>query len=329
MSWSFDAATTLNILRKANLRPRTVEKLERLAEQVHDLEVTRGGIISSGNGIRARIDDARLTIQQIEERIRDVLPDQRDKSNAAAEQSIDEQRAVIAREQRAMERGDAAIRRANAIVQPLEELLQSAADWCVNSGQTITLYDGKLEVWSTDIEKVRREISRVRADIRRTLDAPRSSAELATILDREIDRLRQAGTPNLTHLIEGVSDEIRWPSHLDSIRSIGISGRDATVAVVGNIRLPRVPEVLAWMFPKAFRTELHKELASQLGEEGLGAEERASRLKELRAELLALERLEEHVIETQQPDTARRTDLDLRAFLDLADDVVVPVHDED
>ena len=321
---------TLETTALAALPKGAANKLRRIDEEIEDLQATRRGIDSGIDRARDKIRELESHLERTRAADRKALPHVRGDRNPARQRNEDELVAEIAKHTRFIERNDRAIAALSERLQPLHELRRAVKNWRASTGSAAVLkaFNGELELPSnSDLVPIRKAIAKLKADIRRVQHAPRSGDELAASLDREIDRLRQAGRPNLSALVDGATDELKWPVTTQSLYSLGQTRAGDSVNSVGQQRSVDTSAVLTWLFPDAMHDALHRELQALHGGEGISAEERASRLATLRAKLLNLERIEETIITTEQPEVPRRADLDLRAFLGLADDVEVP--DED
>lgn len=316
-----DAATRAAI-------PKNVKaKLRRIGEEIEDLTATLRGLRSGVDQAQAKVRDLKYLLDRARNADRDAPPHVRGARNPARERAEEELAIEITKHARFVDRTNKAIAELSGRLEPLQRLREAAEDWLSNlePGATLRAFDGDLDLPpGADLAVIRRNIGRIKADIRKVEQAPRSVEELAAVVDKEVERLRQAGSPNLSAVIDGVTDAVRWPVTTTSLHSFGMSRGGESINSVGQARSVDVPALVAWLFPEVMRDRLHAELSAQYSGGGLSAEERATRLAELHGKLLAQERVEEHIISTEQPEQPRRVELDQRAFLGLADDCPVP-----
>jgi hypothetical protein len=172
------------------------------------------------------------------------------------------------------------------------------------------------------IEKLRVRISEARASLNQVRSAPIHSAEAKAFCASYVEGLVEAGRADLHWLLDGGVRRIDWhdPAHRGTAdRQYGV---DAAPAAIAH---------MAWMDPKAFLAALLRQVDEEADDAiALKADERLKRSASIEAELLALERLEEHWVSTLEQDGAkvsRRPDADPRAVLGLSSDLPPPKND--
>jgi hypothetical protein len=149
------------------------------------------------------------------------------------------------------------------------------------------------------IANVRREIADLGQQLGRTKLAPLPKAEQTKLVEEYVVRLFRQGAP-----------------------SVGIVQDRLRVLWKGDTVMPEdTAALLAWIAPDAFCRAIERELAEvPVRADAMPAGERIRRVEELSAQLLVLERKEEHLIETAAADgveVLRRPDADPRAVLGL------------
>lgn len=322
MSESYAIQTGIDAL------PRpAIEKLNRLGEEIEDLQASLRGLSDAEDKARAKIEDAQLALDRAAIKEREAPAHVRGNRNPGARNAEAELEAEIERQERFLERTAKAIAVLNERLGPFLELQRRVENFLEIAGTEggVRPFEGAVEVpGDASLSGVRQTIKLLKSEIRHVRHAPRSTGELEAVLDRELARLRRYGAPDLSALIDGATDELKWPTSSTNMYSFGQLKNGERVNSVGQNRSFDTPAILAWLFPERMRDSLREELRQQFDGEGISAEERAARIQALGAELLAAERLEEAIIEIQMPEAPRRADLDLRAFLALSDDVPVP-----
>lgn len=309
------------------LPPSVAAKLKRIDEEIEDGQAMARGLSAAADQAREKLADAQGLLDRAQRAKEDQPAGVRNKPNLGLQSSIDALRDEVEKQRRSLDRTSRAEQALLAKTGVLRQLREAVDNWLDGLDGKVVLKVHEPEVRlpaNTDLKALRKRIAGLRADIRATVHAPRSAAELAQLVERDIERLRQEGAPDFGRLIDGASDQVRWPSQEQVVSSIGVARGGGSVASVGRILTSNAAAMLAWLFPEAFAEAVHQELRNQLDGEGLGAAEREAQLRDLRKELLALERVEEAIIEREQPEEPRRADLDIRALLGLADDTPVP-----
>lgn len=311
----------------APLPPSVAAKLKRIDDEIEDGQVTLRGLSAANDQARMKLEESQRLLDRALTAMEDQPPGVRNKPNVALQTSIDAHRDAVEKQRRFIERTTRAEQAVQNKTAALRRLRERFDDWFagLDGNVVIKVYEPETKLpANTDLKALRKRIAGLRADIRAVIHAPRSAAELVHLVDRDVERLRQEGAPDFGRLIGGASDQVRWPSQEHVVSSLGLAKTGGSIASVGRIATVNAPALMAWLLPEAFAAAVKQELLNQLDGDGLDAQEREQRLATLRKEMLALERVEEAIIEREQPEEARRHDLDLRAFLGLSDDTVVP-----
>lgn len=198
--------------------------------------------------------------------------------------------------------------------QRLNGLLSGIADWlnALPRNAQLSAHPGreranKNEVTPDDIEKRRRRIRELVADIRSVDAAPITSAEAKQIARAQIEELAKQGEPDFFPLIEEYGGRIRWPQRFDN------SGIGAPTASLDGGSL----------FACVMREQLIAFSDARIDEaaddgHALTDVQRADKFKTLFSDLLAAEREEEDLVQAAGFDVDRRADADPRAVLGLS-----------
>lgn len=173
------------------------------------------------------------------------------------------------------------------------------------------------ETLAQAVERVRGEIAERRADLHRIASAPLTSAEAKAAIRREVEALAEAGAPDVGRVLEG--QPIRWPSFRE-LRHLGSNG-----PIYGESGDPQAVDaraLMAWLMKGLLLTRLEAEVDAIADDKAaLSTVQRRTEDARVRAELLALERAEEALIEDAPPELRiwRRAEADPRAVLGLAE----------
>ncbi len=166
------------------------------------------------------------------------------------------------------------------------------------------------------LARTREEIAQLRAELHRIASAPLTSVEAKAAIRREIEALAEAAAPDVGPTLEGQG--IRWPGP----RALAYAGSETTVW--GESRHLDVRGLLAWLMKGPVLTRLEADLDAIADDaNALSTVQRRAEDARVRREMLALERIEEALIEATSPSLAipRRPTADPRAVLGLADTV--------
>jgi hypothetical protein len=182
----------------------------------------------------------------------------------------------------------------------------------------------KGETASDAIERRRRRIRELRADLEVVKAAPKPSAEVKKRMRAEISGLAARGTPDVFGMVE-YGEQIRWPE---------VEPKKWAVIVKGE-HVPMTPPAafdalgaFVWLNEKAILAALEKEIDKAADDKSaLTDEERKSRSAEILRDILANEREEEVLILLASEnglEISRRLDADPRAVLCLSSDMPPP-----
>jgi hypothetical protein len=156
------------------------------------------------------------------------------------------------------------------------------------------------------ILRLRRDISKIQADLVTLHAAPLTSTEIRDAVFDEVDRFAREGCPTLA--IDNGKVQISWPD----IIPFANPGQPLTSPSGSATRM------LCWLF----RDQIYQHLTQGLvGHTGISADERREKEKKLRERLLTLERWEEHLVclaLDQGLEVHRRPTADPMAILNIA-----------
>lgn len=164
-----------------------------------------------------------------------------------------------------------------------------------------------------------REIRKLHAELAATAAAPRPSGEMRAVVHAAVDRLAEAGKPDLYRVLEGGNDiGFRREFHQFQVQTnnggVGSAGGSLTDPV----------KLIAWAFRDLLLTKLDEEIAEASDDtNALSIADRRAREAKLTAKLLEAARCECHFvwqIFEAQGRVDFRQDTDIRAVLDLSDD---------
>lgn len=176
----------------------------------------------------------------------------------------------------------------------------------------------RAETASDAVERCRRRVRELRADLARVEAAPVPSSMAKEKARAEAARLVEQGRPNVGALIEGAG-EIAWPTSAATVSAWRDGRPDPNTPTVRTIN----PLALAaWLDPAALLARLEAEI-DELADDAnaMTDEAKAAKRAEILADLLAVEHEEEAFI--MQAAAAgigilRRPDADPRAVLELS-----------
>jgi hypothetical protein len=171
------------------------------------------------------------------------------------------------------------------------------------------------EQHSAVVERLRADLSTMRADLHETRSAPITSREAKAIARENVDSLAEKGAPGVLGTIHA-GIPIVWPD-------VAVRGLD--ISLGGRATVPGVFAFIAWLGRDQLIARLESEIDG-LADDGvaLDAETRGYREQELMQKILETERQECEAIwcaEQAGVTIAYRDDVDLRAALCLADEV--------
>jgi hypothetical protein len=176
------------------------------------------------------------------------------------------------------------------------------------------------------VERLRRRLEELRADLRQVGCAPITSAEAKAKVRAEVEALAARG-PDVYGVIERRHGGVDWPTTLarvDAFRDGRADPDKPLVRVFDSLGL------LAWLAKDPLISAIEAEIDRRADDAAaLTEEQRASRVADIRQELLAVERDEESLITLLNRtggDIARRPDADARAVLGV--EIATPAADE-
>lgn len=209
----------------------------------------------------------------------------------------------------------------NARTQQSTALLNSIEAWLNALPKDIDLAPGapaaaKIGQVAPDaIEQRQRRIRHLLADIAQVDAAPFPSGEAKQLVRREIEQLAQRGRPSFHPVIER-GESIEWPQQILKINAIG---------AISDASIDHSNAMFAWLMRDQLIAAAEKGIDEESDDAAaLTAAERSARFKTLFADLLAVQRDEEALIEAANFDADRRGDADPRAVLDLSSELPGP-----
>ena len=181
------------------------------------------------------------------------------------------------------------------------------------------------------VEQARREIARLRADLREVQAAPHPSAIVKARARQAIETLSERGRPDVSGMVQHGETAPAWPTHslrVNLSASVVNPGAAHPVVGLGHAEHADVLALTAWLFPDDLMARLETEIAEASDDgKALTDEARASRVTEITSAILAAEREEEAVIrliERAGGEFERRVDADPRAVLSVGSEAPAP-----
>ena len=176
------------------------------------------------------------------------------------------------------------------------------------------------------VERLRTRISELRADLSSVVHAPYPSSEAKQRMRAEIDELAERGKPRILNLINR-REEIQWPTQTMHVVSQPIGDGDQSSHLM-SLTTPDAIAIVAWAHRDVLIARLDEEIEScSTDTEALTDEQRSVKTAAISADILAIEREEEVLIERMEQSGAmflRRPDADPRAILGLSSDMPAP-----
>jgi hypothetical protein len=216
--------------------------------------------------------------------------------------------------------------RLHAITGPLarvEDYLkrQTGPEFLAVDGVAAELMEG--ETFLSAVESLRNSITGLVTELHRIGAAPIPSSVVKQRLAAKIDDLARLGRVDLFGTVERGDPPI-WPTEVyraDVFASAATKDGPAQVVGVINARIPNAIALLAWLFKDRLTAALDAEIDALADDEhSLSDEERRSRERAVREEILQVEYREEASIEAAEAAgqfIARRDNADPRAVLGI------------
>lgn len=248
----------------------------------------------------------------------------------AGHPAVKELEAKIARldqeHQRFSERRDAAQHRRDVAGNPVkrcEDFLRENGNtaFAEFTGQLPSMRKG--EGHGAAVERLRKDLARIDADLHETRSAPRTVEEAKAIARADIEKLADAGAPGVHRLLERRDDELTWPQRTDRAETFAIGvGPNGPIESKGFTSLvrPDAMALTAWLHRDELIARVESEIDAYAGDGALTASERNERESKLLADRLKLQRSEEQLIEeaaAQGVAIERRSDADALALLGI------------
>jgi hypothetical protein len=181
------------------------------------------------------------------------------------------------------------------------------------------------------VEQARREIARLRADLREIEAAPHPSDVVKMRARQAIEALAARGRPDVDVMVAHGETAPAWPTlSLRVNLSASVANPEAAHPIIGlgHAQHADTLALMAWLHQDAFIAKLEAEIEEQSDDaRALTDEARASRVAEIKSAILAAEREEEAVIRLTERDGSeleRRVDADPRAVLSISSEAPAP-----
>lgn len=213
--------------------------------------------------------------------------------------------------------GDSGAHSLQSLVKGLNEFVRRSRIFVLAPKEAPALRKG--ETLRDAISNRRRRLREFAADREAVGRAPVPSAMAKQLVRKQLDELAAEGRPDVFGLIERGVGKLEWPM---------------VPELPSTIELPRIMRVhsaalVAWALGPALVAAIEREIDEIADDErALSAEQRRARLDEIAADMLAVEREEEALIEMAEAEglvVHRRSDADPRAVLGLTTPNAVPV----
>lgn len=301
------------------LPPEACSKLLELRQAARDAHLTLMGMSDEINELRTQRQQAEVRIRQL------TL------GAGLGGFQLDPSDPRVVAEQAKADRLATEIGRLSAISdarsarrQELQRLVSSLDAWLSRQGgRELVAYVGpapKLgrgETASDAVERCRRRLRELRADLARIEAAPIPSSVAKEKARAEVMRLAAQGRPNVAAMVEA-GQKIEWPLARTDVSAWREGRPDPNVPLV---RAVDPVALAAWLDPDALLAALEREIDELADDEAaLSDEARAAKRTEILADLLAVERDEEAFIlqaAASGAEILRRPDADPRAVLGL------------
>lgn len=211
----------------------------------------------------------------------------------------------------------------NNLARQVERIAGEAAPY---EGKTAA--PGRNETPAAAVARVRRRREELVAERDAIRAAPRPVAEIKADLARQVERLAQAGRPNLAETIDrgGLIGFPRRRAEVEQWRSTDAGSRREPLPP--SVSVPDAPAMFAWLFREDLLRACEREIDGLVDDaSALGTAERRARETAIAREILAVEREEEDFVtaaEAAGVEIERRGDADFRAVLALADETPGP-----
>lgn len=238
----------------------------------------------------------------------------------AADEKVRALAEVLARHQERFTKASEARTVAGQILSNINEFLEALPpDAALAMHPAVTATPRKNETIPVAVERVRATLDEFASAKEAAEAAPPHSADMKKTAAAYLHHLSTQDPPQLSGFREKTL-EIFYPHMPISLSTVTPVADGAPMSGYGTARVPNVSAILAWLMPDQFLAALNRDIDAIADDENaLTDEQRAARIAELEAETLAIERIEESLIEQAGGQVARRGDADVRAALGLAD----------
>ncbi len=174
---------------------------------------------------------------------------------------------------------------------------------------------------ATAIERLRAQLRELALDIKQIEFAPIHSSVVKAAVRKEVEALAERGRPDVARLIEGGS-QLRFAMQKVPIEIHGFVATDGAPRIIVPTANASVPDAIA-LVAFAMKGQIIAALETEVDEcadddNSLTDQERAAKIGELKAKMLATERVEEAFVEMTGGDVTRRADADPRAVLSIS-----------
>lgn len=178
----------------------------------------------------------------------------------------------------------------------------------------------KNETRESAVARIRNQIAELHAEMHAVRSAPIPSSEAFAIVEGQVNRLAVLGQPDVFQIVEHGQPGLEFAR-----QDLALLTRNNEAGIHVQGQIVDTLAVVAWAFRDEILAKLKREI-DQVADDAnaFGRAERAAKLDELAAAVLAAERDEEAVIVMSEAAgvdqaIARRADADVRAVLGLAE----------
>jgi hypothetical protein len=197
-----------------------------------------------------------------------------------------------------------------SLVRALNEFVHRSRIFVLAPKEVPTLRKG--ETLRIAIENRRRRLRELAADREAVSRAPLPSTTAKQVVRKQLEELAARGRPDVFGLIERGQGKLEWPM---------VPEMPTTTELPRSMRVDTAA-LIAWALGPALVQAIEREIDEIADDErALSADQRRAKLNEIAADLLAVEREEESLIEMAEAEGLpihRRSDADPRAVLGLA-----------
>jgi hypothetical protein len=215
--------------------------------------------------------------------------------------------------------------RAGRLLESVEKYLRSLpSDIAVKPHTGVEAKLGRNETALAAVERCRRELARLRADLHTVRSAPLPSGQAKAIARQQIESLAERGRPDLFATIEAGEPPVLPTTDL-SLEVYGITPEGHAVTGRAAGQTIDAAALLAWLHRDTLIAKLEAEITARADDKAaLSDAERRKREADLWSQMLDAERAECAFVAMAKGDVLHREDVDPRALLALASELPAP-----